>query len=59
MDRVQKEETSLDGEVSIKLEDGTIIKTVLYNANPNCEHEIDPREYSGINCKKCPGWFCY
>lgn len=33
-------------------------KPKLYNADPNCEHEIQEL-WSGIKCKKCPGWFCY
>lgn len=31
----------------------------LYNADPNCEHELDERCISGIRCKHCNGWFCY
>ncbi len=31
----------------------------LYNADPNCEHELDENCMSGIKCKHCPGWFCY
>ena len=30
----------------------------LYNADPDCEHVNDPWNYSGIQCKKCSGWFC-
>lgn len=30
----------------------------LYNADPNCKHEI-VSDSSGIRCKKCGGWFCY
>lgn len=29
----------------------------LYNADPNCEHEIILL-WSGIKCSKCSGWFC-
>lgn len=31
----------------------------LYDADPNCEHELDPNCWSGIKCLKCKGWFCY
>lgn len=30
----------------------------LYNADPNCEHEIVTL-WSGVKCRKCHGWFCY
>ena len=34
-------------------------ETLLYNALPNCEHEIvDGYNWSGIRCKKCGGWYC-
>jgi hypothetical protein len=29
----------------------------LYNADPNCDHEIETL-WSGIKCKKCTGWYC-
>jgi hypothetical protein len=32
---------------------------VLYDADPNCKHEIEPQLSGGIKCKKCGGWFCY
>jgi len=38
---------------------GVKTETVLYDADPNCEHEEDERCYSGIKCKHCPAWFCY
>jgi hypothetical protein len=31
----------------------------LYDADPECEHELDPDCYSGIRCLHCKGWFCY
>lgn len=31
----------------------------LWDADPNCDHKLDPNCYSGIRCLKCPGWFCY
>lgn len=30
----------------------------LYDADPECDHEIVTL-WSGIKCRKCPGWFCY
>jgi hypothetical protein len=32
-------------------------KDLLYNADPNCNHDIRPQS-SGVKCSKCPGWFC-
>lgn len=32
----------------------------LYNADPNCEHNIVGATYGGgVKCTKCKGWFCY
>lgn len=31
----------------------------LYDADPDCEHELDPNSMSGIKCLHCGGWFCY
>lgn len=31
----------------------------LYNADKNCEHEIENASGGGIVCKKCKGWFCF
>lgn len=33
-------------------------KVELYNADEDCEHEIET-QWSGVKCKKCGGWFCY
>lgn len=33
--------------------------TVLYNADPNCNHNIVSNPSGGIICTKCGGWFCY
>ncbi|MFC4225451.1 DUF6611 family protein [Lysinibacter cavernae] len=30
----------------------------LYDADPNCVHET-LELWSGVKCKKCPGWFCF
>lgn len=29
----------------------------LYDANPNCEHEV-VAQWSGVKCSKCSGWYC-
>ena len=31
----------------------------LYNADPNCNHNIVPQLSGGVKCTKCGGWFCY
>lgn len=31
----------------------------LFNADPNCRHEIEAVSNGGVKCRKCPGWFCY
>lgn len=31
----------------------------LWDADPNCVHELDETCMSGIKCKRCRGWFCY
>lgn len=31
----------------------------LWEANPNCVHDIQPAPGGGVKCTKCPGWFCY
>lgn len=31
---------------------------VLYNADPDCDHDVQP-QWSGVKCTKCSGWFCY
>lgn len=30
----------------------------LYDANPDCDHEMDLNNYNGVSCSKCSGWFC-
>lgn len=30
----------------------------LFDADPNCDHEVVAK-WSGVECKKCGGWFCY
>ncbi|MGF2715825.1 hypothetical protein ACQUY5_26900 [Bacillus cereus] len=31
----------------------------LYNADEDCEHDIQPASGGGVKCLKCNGWFCY
>lgn len=31
----------------------------LYDADPDCEHELDPDCLDGIRCLKCDDWFCF
>lgn len=30
----------------------------LFNEKAGCEHEV-VRQWSGVKCRKCDGWFCY
>lgn len=30
----------------------------LYDADLNCDHDVDVL-WSGVKCRKCPGWFCH
>lgn len=34
-------------------------KWELWNADPDCEHEVVNAPGGGVKCKKCRGWFCY
>lgn len=31
----------------------------LWEADPNCVHDIQAQPSGGIKCTKCRGWFCY
>jgi hypothetical protein len=31
----------------------------LWNADPNCKHDVRCAPGGGVKCTKCPGWFCY
>ena len=31
----------------------------LWEADPNCKHDIQPARGGGVKCTKCSGWFCY
>lgn len=35
----------------------TMNKMPLYNADPNCTHNVITL-WSGVKCSKCAGWFC-
>ena len=32
---------------------------ILYNADPNCYHDVRPQLSGGVKCVKCGGWFAY
>ena len=32
---------------------------LLFDADPHCQHKLDPNRMSGVRCLKCAGWFCY
>lgn len=34
-------------------------KEELWNADPNCEHNIISMPSGGVKCTKCKGWCCY
>lgn len=31
----------------------------LYDADEDCEHDIQPATGGGVKCTKCKGWFCF
>lgn len=31
----------------------------LWDADLNCDHDIQHAPGGGVKCTKCPGWFCY
>jgi len=31
----------------------------LWDADPNCHHEVVDAPGGGVKCTKCRGWFCY
>jgi len=33
--------------------------TDLYDADPDCKHDIVCASGGGIKCSKCRGWFCF
>lgn len=34
-------------------------KQELWEADPNCVHDIQSAPGGGVKCTKCRGWFCY
>lgn len=46
--------------VRIETHDGRMVAVArtLWNADPDCKHELDPNCWSGIRCLKCRGWYC-
>lgn len=37
----------------------TFPSDLLYDEDPECDHDIRDAPGGGIKCSKCPGWFCY
>jgi hypothetical protein len=31
----------------------------LYDADPNCQHQVQAASGGGVKCAKCTGWFCF
>ena len=31
----------------------------LFDADPDCEHDIQAKPNGGVGCVKCGGWFCF
>lgn len=44
---------------TITFKDKGGIEWTLWEADPDCNHELDPNCWSGIKCLYCHGWFCY
>ena len=35
-------------------------KTIeLWDADPNCQHEIEEKMSGGVKCTRCHGWCCF
>lgn len=45
-------------EIEINNSDDTDIGVELFDADPECEHNIISK-WSGVQCLKCNGWFCF
>jgi len=40
--------------------EGALIATIsLFDADPECEHDMRDAPGGGIKCTKCRGWFCF
>jgi hypothetical protein len=38
--------------------EGYTERNKLYNADPNCKHEVYGASGGGVKCIKCGGWYC-
>lgn len=38
---------------------GELMTDTLFDADPNCKHNVVPALGGGVKCTKCRGWFCY
>jgi len=41
------------------LKEDTVFEDELFDADPDCEHEIVDAHGGGVKCTKCTGWFCF
>lgn len=48
-----------EGTTTVKTESGETFETTLWQYDPDCEHLLDPHNWSGMKCLHCGGWFCY
>jgi hypothetical protein len=57
---MRNEMTRREKQLMLQGSDNTVIKYTgeLYSADPKCKHEVVAL-WSGVACRKCPGWFCY
>lgn len=39
--------------------DGTTKFDELYDADPDCKHNVVSSSGGGVHCTKCTGWFCF
>jgi hypothetical protein len=37
----------------------TYTGNALWEADPDCEHDIVDAPGGGVKCTKCNGWYCY
>jgi hypothetical protein len=44
---------------NLALKKDSAMEEVLYDADEDCDHIVDPNNWSGIKCLNCTGWFCY
>lgn len=55
---IEKFDGIIEKEEEIKVEIEMFRDHKLYDADPNCEHEIICADSGGLKCRKCTGWFC-